>query len=172
MPRVNTALLIIAFVRQSGHSAYCHCRREEVLIEGMTDVGYRSVITMAHESGGCLRSVNTLLRDHKGNGMEDLRFAGLCLNVACYHSHDGQSRATRRGGVRRAMRSRWGLSHSLPRQEWQPQACLSTAGEAPSDLAQGASSLEQEPRCCLRGCSTVNHRSTRHHHSPPGAARS
>lgn len=62
MPRVNTALLIIAFVRQSGRSAYCHCRREKVLVQGMTDVEDRSVDTMAHESEGCLDPVSTLRR--------------------------------------------------------------------------------------------------------------
>jgi hypothetical protein len=87
------------------------------------------------------------------------------LNVASsYHGHEDQSRAAREGGVRRGLRSRLGLSHSLPRQEWQPQADLATAGEAPSGLAQGASSLERMPRCYWRGCSTVNHRSTRHRH--------
>ena len=124
MPPVNTALLIITFVRQSGRSAYCHCRREKVRIQGVTNARYWLVNTWAHaESEGCLGLISTRQQDTQRTGIEDLRVAGMHLSVASsHHDHEDQSRAARRGGVRRAMRSRWGLSHNLPRQEWQPQA--------------------------------------------------
>lgn len=115
-------------------------------LTGTFEVACEDLLEIGHASRRCLKK-------------SDLRIAGGCLSVV--RGHHGHGDQSRKGRGPEAKHFWWSLSHNLPRHGWQPQASGATAGEAPSDLALAASRLEQAPRLGLRGCNTVNRRSTR-----------